>query len=128
MIRRWAGWLDNWLSVDELGGCLGEALVDDPALLAEVQFLAGSASPWQRRLYVVGLIRPDEGSVKFNQRDITRLPMHQRDELADIKAGAAAKGDDAVMLAGPIGLDAGMDIGLDRIGSDIGEQLDLEPC
>jgi 3-methyladenine DNA glycosylase AlkD len=57
-IRRWAGWLDNWLSVDELGGCLGEALVDDPALLAEVESLAGSASPWQRRLYVVGLIRP----------------------------------------------------------------------
>src|SRR5438046_4862897 len=30
---------------------------------------------------VVGLIRPDEGSVKFNQRDITRLPMHQRARL-----------------------------------------------
>jgi 3-methyladenine DNA glycosylase AlkD len=58
MIRRWAGWLDNWLSVDELGGCLGEALVDDPALLNEVEFLAGSTSPWERRLYVVGLIRP----------------------------------------------------------------------
>jgi len=58
MIRRWAGWLDNWLSVDELGGCLGEALIDDPALLDEMRFLADSASPWERRLYVVGLIRP----------------------------------------------------------------------
>jgi hypothetical protein len=45
--------------------------------------------------------------------------MHQRDELADIEAGAAAKGDDAVMLAGLIGLDAGKDIGLDRVGPDI---------
>jgi len=58
MVRRWAGWLDNWLSVDELGGCLGEALVAEPGLLGEVEFLARSASEWERRLYVVGLIRP----------------------------------------------------------------------
>jgi lipopolysaccharide export system ATP-binding protein len=30
---------------------------------------------------VVGLIRPDEGTVKFKQRDITRLPMHRRARL-----------------------------------------------
>ena len=30
---------------------------------------------------VVGLLRPDEGTVKFRQRDITRLPMHQRARL-----------------------------------------------
>ena len=30
---------------------------------------------------VVGLIRPDEGAVKFQQRDITRLPMHRRARL-----------------------------------------------
>ena len=58
MVRRWAGWLDNWLSVDELGGRLGEALVAEPGLLGEVEFLARSASAWERRLYVVGLIRP----------------------------------------------------------------------
>ncbi len=27
---------------------------------------------------VVGVIRPDEGAVRFQQRDITRLPMHRR--------------------------------------------------
>ena len=30
---------------------------------------------------VVGLIKPDAGSVNFRQRDITRLPMHQRARL-----------------------------------------------
>jgi lipopolysaccharide export system ATP-binding protein len=30
---------------------------------------------------VVGVIRPDEGAVRFQERDITRLPMHQRARL-----------------------------------------------
>ncbi|HWX21335.1 MAG TPA: LPS export ABC transporter ATP-binding protein [Candidatus Binatia bacterium] len=30
---------------------------------------------------VVGLIRPDEGAVRFQERDITRLPMHRRARL-----------------------------------------------
>jgi len=30
---------------------------------------------------VVGLIKPDEGAVKFQDRDITRLPMHRRARL-----------------------------------------------
>src|SRR5437868_11591490 len=30
---------------------------------------------------VVGLIRPDEGVVSFERRDITRLPMHRRARL-----------------------------------------------
>ena len=30
---------------------------------------------------VVGIIRPDEGAVRFQQRDITRLPMHRRARL-----------------------------------------------
>jgi len=30
---------------------------------------------------VVGVIRPDAGTVKFEQRDITRLPMHRRARL-----------------------------------------------
>ena len=30
---------------------------------------------------VVGLIKPDGGAVKFQQRDITRLPMHRRARL-----------------------------------------------
>jgi len=30
---------------------------------------------------VVGVIRPDEGAVRFQQRDITRLPMHRRARL-----------------------------------------------
>jgi len=30
---------------------------------------------------VVGLVKPDEGRVRFQERDITRLPMHQRARL-----------------------------------------------
>jgi lipopolysaccharide export system ATP-binding protein len=30
---------------------------------------------------VVGLVKPDEGAVKFQARDITRMPMHQRARL-----------------------------------------------
>ena len=36
----------------------------------------------------------------FQIEDRNRLAVHQRDELADIEARAAAEGDDAVMLAG----------------------------
>ncbi|MFF2088511.1 DNA alkylation repair protein [Nocardia sp. NPDC058176] len=58
MILRWALLLDNWLSVDELGGVVGMSLVADPALLRQLHPLAISPSVWQRRLYVVALIRP----------------------------------------------------------------------
>ncbi|MGW5569656.1 DNA alkylation repair protein [Nocardia thailandica] len=58
MILRWARLLDNWLSVDELGGVVGVSLVEDPALLQQLHPLAVSVSIWQRRLYVVALIRP----------------------------------------------------------------------
>src|SRR5947209_17390 len=30
---------------------------------------------------VVGVVKPDEGAVKFQEEDITRLPMHQRARL-----------------------------------------------
>src|SRR5277367_6427583 len=30
---------------------------------------------------VVGVVRPDKGAVKFLERDVTRLPMHQRARL-----------------------------------------------
>ncbi|PYK97935.1 MAG: lipopolysaccharide ABC transporter ATP-binding protein [Verrucomicrobia bacterium] len=30
---------------------------------------------------VVGLVKPDEGQVRFQQKEITRLPMHQRSRL-----------------------------------------------
>lgn len=58
LVRGWAAALDNWLSVDELTGCVGEALTMSPALLADLLFLAKSESPWQRRLYLASLIRP----------------------------------------------------------------------
>ncbi|MGW6728784.1 DNA alkylation repair protein [Nocardia sp. NPDC055029] len=58
MVTRWALLLDNWLSVDELGGVVGMSLVANPSLLHDLTALAGSASVWQRRLYVVSLIRP----------------------------------------------------------------------
>ena len=56
LVARWAVNLDNWLSVDELGGWVGAAVAAgemDPRQLAP---LAGADSPWQRRLYVVSLI------------------------------------------------------------------------
>ncbi|MFI7524505.1 DNA alkylation repair protein [Nocardia salmonicida] len=58
MIMKWALLLDNWLSVDELGGVVGISLVADPTLLGHLRGLALSESVWQRRLYVVSLIRP----------------------------------------------------------------------
>lgn len=57
-ILRWADYLDNWLSVDELGAVAGRSLVANPDLLRGLAPLAGSESPWQRRLYLVSLIRP----------------------------------------------------------------------
>jgi 3-methyladenine DNA glycosylase AlkD len=55
---RWAELLDNWLSVDELAGCLSETLIDAPEVLPDLRPLAESSSPWQRRLYVAALIKP----------------------------------------------------------------------
>jgi 3-methyladenine DNA glycosylase AlkD len=57
-LQRWAALLDNWLSVDELAGCLGEAIETHPELLQECGFLALDTSPWMRRLYLAGVIRP----------------------------------------------------------------------
>lgn len=58
LVRSWAPLLDNWLSVDEFGGVIGDALMDHPGMLADLVFLPESESVWQRRLYVVALIRP----------------------------------------------------------------------
>lgn len=58
MILRWSVLLDNWLSVDELGGVVGLSLVDDAGLLGELVPLATSVSLWERRLYLVSIIRP----------------------------------------------------------------------
>ncbi|GAA1378472.1 DNA alkylation repair protein [Catellatospora chokoriensis] len=58
VVASWAPLLDNWLCVDELGGCVGEALLDPTLTLGELGWLAVSSSQWQRRLYVVGLIKP----------------------------------------------------------------------
>lgn len=58
LVRRWAEALDNWLSVDELAGCVGEMLAASPGRLADLVFLAQQPSAWQRRLYVASLITP----------------------------------------------------------------------
>lgn len=65
-VREWAPLLDNWLSVDELGGCVGATLVGHGVgvsaagmgVLRELGVLSASPSPWQRRLYVVSMIAP----------------------------------------------------------------------
>ena len=46
------------------------------------------------------------------------------DDLARVEARAAAEGDDAVMLSGAEGGDAGFDIRLDRVRLNVGEQRD----
>ncbi len=50
------------------------------------------------------------------------LARHKRDHLAGIEGGAAAEGDDAVMLALTQRLETGFDVGCDRIGLNIAEQ------
>lgn len=57
-VAAWAPLLDNWLDVDELAGCLGEALAERSDLLEEVGFLAQDSSQWARRLYLAALIKP----------------------------------------------------------------------
>ena len=49
--------------------------------------------------------------------------MHQRDHLADVEARATTKGDHAIMHAHLVGLHTGDDIGLNRIGPHVREQL-----
>jgi 3-methyladenine DNA glycosylase AlkD len=56
LVARWAVNLDNWLSVDELGGWVGEAVAAGHLEPRHLAPLAGADSPWQRRLYVVSLI------------------------------------------------------------------------
>ena len=52
-----------------------------------------------------------------------RLALHEGDQLAGIERRAAAERHHAVMAAGLEGRDAGREIGLDRIGLHVGEQL-----
>lgn len=56
LVGRWAVNLDNWLSVDELGGWIGEGVAAGTVDLRALTPLAVAESPWQRRLYVVSLI------------------------------------------------------------------------
>ncbi|WP_280345957.1 DNA alkylation repair protein [Nocardia neocaledoniensis] len=81
VILRWATLLDNWLSVDELGGVVGMSLVDDAALLAQLHPLAVSPSIWQRRLYLVALIRPVKAGL--SPTDVPELAalMDERDPV-----------------------------------------------
>lgn len=58
MVHDWAPLLDNWLSVDEFGAVLGAALQADALLVEDLDWLAVSASDWQRRLFLVMLITP----------------------------------------------------------------------
>lgn len=58
VLQGWALLLDNWLSVDELGGVVGAAVHDGHLSVHDLRFLATAVSPWQRRLYLVALITP----------------------------------------------------------------------
>ena len=63
LVVRWAVNLDNWLSVDELGGWVGAAVAAGQVDLPQLAPLAGAGSPWQRRLYVVSLITAMRGDL-----------------------------------------------------------------
>ena len=56
LVGRWAVNLDNWLSVDELGGWVAAAVAGGEVDPQAITPLAAADSPWQRRLYVVSLI------------------------------------------------------------------------
>ena len=56
------------------------------------------------------------------------LPGHEGDDLAGVEARAAAEGDDPVMIAGAEGGDAGLDVGLDRVGLYVGEHATGSPA
>jgi 3-methyladenine DNA glycosylase AlkD len=79
LARRWASGLDNWLSVDELGGVIGAAVHAGQLRVEELGFAARAVSPWQRRLYLVALITPMRRGL-----DPVGVPM-----LADVLADAA---------------------------------------
>jgi 3-methyladenine DNA glycosylase AlkD len=48
--------IDNWEHVDHLGTLSGRMLIANPAMLPDVEALAGSDSGWQRRLSIVTVI------------------------------------------------------------------------
>ena len=54
-------------------------------------------------------------------------PAMKATSFASVEAAAAAEGDDAVMAAGTEGGDAGGEVGLHRVGLDVGEQGRLRP-
>ncbi|MGW6836299.1 DNA alkylation repair protein [Streptomyces sp. NPDC054949] len=86
-VRRWADALDNWLSVDELAGCVGESVAALPGRLAELDFLAVSPSPWQRRLYLASLIRPVREGLDPSR--VPRLPELLCDRRKPVHMAAA---------------------------------------
>ena len=53
-------------------------------------------------------------------------PAMKATHLAEVEAGAAAEGDDAVMAAGLEGLDAGLEVLVVRVGIDVGEDRPAE--
>ena len=58
-VRAWTALLDNWETTDQLGmNVLGPLVALDPGgRFAELEAMAGDASPWARRLALVGCTR-----------------------------------------------------------------------
>jgi hypothetical protein len=50
-----------------------------------------------------------------------RLPRHEGDDLAGVERRAAAEGDHAIVCAGVIGLETGLDVGGHGIAAHVGE-------
>ena len=96
-------------------------LVEDDAGAADFAARAGGGRHRDDRRDALGIrARPPVADVlEVPQRP--RLPRHERDDLAGIEPGAATEGDDAIVRAGVIGLEAGLDVRRHRIAAHIGE-------
>jgi hypothetical protein len=87
LLQGWAPLLDNWLSVDELGGVVGLALQAGHLQIQDVLFLAAGQSPWQRRLFLVGLITPIRSGM--DPAAVPALPEVLRDAAPPVRKAAA---------------------------------------
>ena len=67
----------------------------------------------------IGARPPVADVLEIPQR--ARLARHERDDLAGIQARAAAEGDDAIVRAGAIGLEARFDVGRHGIAAHVGK-------
>ena len=117
-LRHHRGWKITFLGV---GG-----LLCDDARAADLRACPGSRRHGDDRQDAVGIGAGPPVADILEIPHGAGLPRHEGDHLAGIERGAAAEGDDAVVLTGLQGLEAPVDVGLDRIRLDVREDRRLE--